>query len=371
MSEYNYEIRAYSAYRDVDINTMYNIIDRAIEGNRGITLLTHDISDNPSSYGYTEENFELLVSYIAEKRDAGLITPVTIDGLYRAFQGIETLPISGSTLYGKTTGLTEIESATNVGFVWGNTRLNNPEGLTPENSGYTSYWISDNGNYASQTFTHIITKPSGKFYYRSAANVNGTWVYGEELTYSPYINYPYYHDGVSYKANNDGYNYDYSDQPGITDTQIPLEIIPLINSVNVTVSTWSNTQKVWTLSSETQQSVTHTIGGFPANTDIDIYRDGIDYATVRSNSTGYITWVYDGGFSEHTFEAIVSSETQVTVNNPGEVSVNSNVITTSETQYINDLYNNVTSTITSGYTLAGLMLIALAGGLVLRYLGYI
>ena len=73
------------------------------------------------------------------------------------------------------------------------------------------------------------------------------------------------------------------------------------DSVNVTVSTWSTTEKVWTLSSETQQSVTHTIGDFPANTDIQIKRDDINYETVTSNETGYIEWVYDDGFSEHTF----------------------------------------------------------------------
>ena len=74
--------------------------------------------------------------------------------------------------------------------------------------------------------------------------------------------------------------------------------------INFDIVSWSTTKKVWTLSSTTQQSVTLTIGGFPANTDIDIYRDGIDYATVHSNSKGVITWVYDGGFSTHTFEAI-------------------------------------------------------------------
>jgi peptidoglycan/xylan/chitin deacetylase (PgdA/CDA1 family) len=92
----------------------------------------------------------------------------------------------------------------------------------------------------------------------------------------------------------------------LTDNNFPgsyseLCVVPSANSVNVTVSTWSNTQKVWTLSSETQQSVTHTIGGFPASTDIQIKRDDVDYETVTSNETGYIEWVYDGGFSEHIF----------------------------------------------------------------------
>jgi len=148
-------------------------------------------------------------------------------------------------------------------------------------------------------------------------------------------------------------------------------VTPSTGIINVSVSVLESTTVIWTESSDSEPVVTHVIGGFPANTDIDIYRDGVDYDTVKSNSTGYITWVYDGGFSEHEFEAIVSSETQVTVNNPGEVSVNSDAITATETQYINDLYNNVTSAITSGYTLAGLMVLTLAGGLVLRYLGYL
>jgi hypothetical protein len=90
---------------------------------------------------------------------------------------------------------------------------------------------------------------------------------------------------------------------GTTDvTSIPsISIVPSSDAVSVTVSTWSNTRKVWTLSSETEQTVTHTIGDFPANTDIQIKRDDINYETVTSNETGYIEWVYDGGFSEHTF----------------------------------------------------------------------
>ena len=108
-------------------------------------------------------------------------------------------------------------------------------------------------------------------------------------------------DTVTVYANGTGDRVTQNNFPG---TYSDLKVVPSIDSVNVTVDSWSATEKVWTLSSETQQSVTHTIGGFPASTDIDIYRDGIDYATVRSNSTGYITWVYDGGFSEHTFEAI-------------------------------------------------------------------
>lgn len=90
-----------------------------------------------------------------------------------------------------------------------------------------------------------------------------------------------------------------------TDTIIPFAVIPTGDWVRVNITTWTTNSKVWTEDMDSPDgTTTHTIGDFPANTDIDIYRDGIDYDTVQSNSTGYITWVYDGGFSEHTFEAI-------------------------------------------------------------------
>ena len=99
-----------------------------------------------------------------------------------------------------------------------------------------------------------------------------------------------------------------------TDTEIDFVVSPTTDIVNVTVTTWTTDQKVWTLSSETQQSVTHTIGDFPTNTDIQIKRDDINYATVTSNETGYIEWVYDGEFSEHTFEATVIDDKQISSN---------------------------------------------------------
>jgi lysophospholipase L1-like esterase len=86
-----------------------------------------------------------------------------------------------------------------------------------------------------------------------------------------------------------------------TDIYTGMSVIPASGSVNVTIKSWTGDSKTWTESSTTQQSVTHTIGGFPTNTDIQIKCDDINYATVTSNETGYIEWVYDGGFSEHTF----------------------------------------------------------------------
>ncbi|MDD3919461.1 MAG: metallophosphoesterase [Candidatus Pacebacteria bacterium] len=87
-----------------------------------------------------------------------------------------------------------------------------------------------------------------------------------------------------------------------TDMLIPLVIVPSNESINITISKWTQSHKVWNESSENHSiAVTHVIGDFPANTDIQIKRDDINYETVTSNETGYIEWVYDGGFSEHTF----------------------------------------------------------------------
>lgn len=79
-------------------------------------------------------------------------------------------------------------------------------------------------------------------------------------------------------------------------------VTPSNDSVSVNISIWETTQRVWIESSENHSiSTLHVIGDFPANTDIQIKRDDIDYETVTSNETGYIEWVYDGGFSEHIF----------------------------------------------------------------------
>ncbi|HOB44264.1 MAG TPA: polysaccharide deacetylase family protein, partial [Bacillota bacterium] len=94
-------------------------IDHAIQHNHVLIIYTHDISDNPTGYGCYVGNFEELLDYVAAKRDAGLIDPVTIDGLYRAMQGIRTHPATGSkTLQGEVTGATYDKTVDYVGFVW-------------------------------------------------------------------------------------------------------------------------------------------------------------------------------------------------------------------------------------------------------------
>lgn len=106
--------------------------------------------------------------------------------------------------------------------------------------------------------------------------------------------------------------YDFSEQ---STGSYKIEKIPIdvTGAVSLNIKEWSENIKTWTLSSINQaETVTHTIGGLQENADIAIYRDGIYYDNTVSNSTGYITWVYDGGFSEHEFSIITGSDFSVT-----------------------------------------------------------
>ena len=84
-------------------------------------------------------------------------------------------------------------------------------------------------------------------------------------------------------------------------------IIPSSDSITVNITAWNITgdyYKKWNESS-TNASVTtqHTIGDFPANTAIQIKKNGINWNTYTSNSTGYITFTYADGYSDIQFEA--------------------------------------------------------------------
>ena len=198
-------LRAWNVYRDAtgNVDDVKAKIDDAILKNQAVIFYTHDISDSPSAQGLHADLFEEILDYIAAKRDAGLIEPVTIDGLYRAIEGIRTHPATGPmTLHGETTGATYNSTVDYVGFVWGTTRHNNPEGTAPDASGYDNHWISSSGDYAEAEFSYVVASytPSIEYYYRSAAKIDGTWYYGEELTYTtpgsrPYVTFTYTADG--------------------------------------------------------------------------------------------------------------------------------------------------------------------------------
>jgi|GEM_PF-5932404 hypothetical protein len=94
--------------------------------------------------------------------------------------------------------------------------------------------------------------------------------------------------------------------------RLPLRVrhshpFPTSGEINITVTQWDETKKVWKESSEAHDTKTrHIIGDFPANNEIRILRDGVDYEVVVSNETGFIDWTYTGGYNdEYKFEAFV------------------------------------------------------------------
>lgn len=291
-SWYRIDQIGFSGFSGMSLETK-NAIDEAAEHGYTIFPYTHAVSENS---GVDPETFREVVTYAMSKG----FDPITVDGFYRAMHGIRTYTYQNGVMTGQTTPATHEKTVDYVGFVWGTDRHNNPENVTASASGYDQYWVSAPGSYVEQNFTHSVSF-SEKTYYRAVAHINGTWIYGEELTYDPMFGLPFTGSNLSHTVIPGGHIKQYNRTLSVSDTRVPMSIYPTAGAVNVTVSTWSNTQIVWTLSSETEQEVTHVIGDFPANTDIQIKRDDIDYETVTSNETGYIEWVYDGGFSEHTF----------------------------------------------------------------------
>jgi peptidoglycan/xylan/chitin deacetylase (PgdA/CDA1 family) len=92
--------------------------------------------------------------------------------------------------------------------------------------------------------------------------------------------------------------------------KVNMTILPSSDYVDITVFDWSssgNYYKRWNETSvNSSVSVYHIIGDFPLNTPVQIKKNGYNWRTLISNTSGYITFVYDEGYSEHQFEAIAS-----------------------------------------------------------------
>jgi parallel beta-helix repeat protein len=85
-------------------------------------------------------------------------------------------------------------------------------------------------------------------------------------------------------------------------------LIPSSDSVQATVLNFTTSYKKWTISSVNPSvSLDHTIGDFPAYTEILIKKDGVDWNTYVSDSEGYISFNYDEGITTITFEALAGS----------------------------------------------------------------
>lgn len=183
--------------------------------------------------------------------------------------------------------------------------------------------------------------------------------------------------GVTNIVNSTGY-VSYTQNPSTS--PVDFSVTPSSDNISVTISKFNDTgdyKKTWNESSSNHTvTVSHTIGGFPANTMVRIVCDGSLYTSATSDFFGQISWVYSGGYSDHTFDAIpdassikatVSLKTPASSDNLKTININSTSIVTGTTS---SLFGSVLSSIGGGYSLLALCVIILGAVGILRYLGY-
>jgi peptidoglycan/xylan/chitin deacetylase (PgdA/CDA1 family) len=84
--------------------------------------------------------------------------------------------------------------------------------------------------------------------------------------------------------------------------EVNMMVQPSFGQINVTIFDWSSYYKRWNESGSA--SSYHIIGDFPTDTSIRIKTNGSDWKEFISNSSGYVTFNYDEGYTNHEFEAI-------------------------------------------------------------------
>ncbi|MGC9602711.1 MAG: DUF2341 domain-containing protein [Minisyncoccia bacterium] len=93
---------------------------------------------------------------------------------------------------------------------------------------------------------------------------------------------------------------------------VPLAITPSAGSIAVTINTWNTSgdySKEWTETGDADAhndnaTASHTVGNLQANTYYVVNVDQTKYGTYESNSSGQITFTYNGGYSTHTFDVV-------------------------------------------------------------------
>ncbi len=87
---------------------------------------------------------------------------------------------------------------------------------------------------------------------------------------------------------------------------VPMDITPSSGSIAVYINTWNtsgNYSKEWTETDSTSGiTATHTVGDLKNNTPYAVKVNGTSFTGAVSNGSGQITFTYDGGCSEKTFE---------------------------------------------------------------------
>jgi peptidoglycan/xylan/chitin deacetylase (PgdA/CDA1 family) len=146
------------------------------------------------------------------------------------------------------------------------------------------------------------------------------------VTFSDYLvpvtNYaPIYQKNVTIFSNG---SLGYIDNNMNDEFTVNMTSVPSSDSININVTQWNETgdyYKKWNESSSNATlTTTHTIGDFPANTSIQIKKNGVNWNAYTSNSTGYISFNYADGYSDIQFEAENATISEATLS-PEQVQI--------------------------------------------------
>lgn len=88
---------------------------------------------------------------------------------------------------------------------------------------------------------------------------------------------------------------------------VELQVTPSADSVSVLIDTWRTTgdyYKKWTETATTDINTSHIAGDLAPKTFYMVKVDGVAWGAYASNSSGEIAFIYDDGFSTHTFEIV-------------------------------------------------------------------
>ncbi len=96
---------------------------------------------------------------------------------------------------------------------------------------------------------------------------------------------------------------------GLTGTttinSVAMDVTPSSGYINVSIDNWNTSgtyYKKWTENGSSGITASHTIGDLKANTYYMVKVDGTTFDTYQSDSSGQITFTYDGDYSTKTFE---------------------------------------------------------------------
>jgi len=88
---------------------------------------------------------------------------------------------------------------------------------------------------------------------------------------------------------------------------VELQVTPSADNVSVLIDTWRTSgdyYKKWTETATGDITTSHIAGDLAPNTFYIIRLDGVDWRAYASNSSGEISFIYNEGFSTHTFEIV-------------------------------------------------------------------